>query len=95
MFALTPFRSKPGQETQPKTFSRQHELPKLPVPPLEQTLPKYLASLEPILRQKEKMGELKGTDAKKEMQKRQQWAQELMKPGGIGTKLQNRLVGEL
>lgn len=94
MFALTPFRPRPGQETQPKTWSRQHELPRLPIPPLEQTLPRYLASLEPILRQKEKLGELKGSSAQQEMERRKEWAQELLQKGSLGSKLQNRLVGE-
>ncbi len=29
-----------------RTFSRQHELPKLPVPPLEETCQRYLKALE-------------------------------------------------
>ena len=33
-----------------KTFARQHELPKLPVPKLEDSLEKYLTALKPIQR---------------------------------------------
>jgi carnitine O-acetyltransferase len=31
-----------------KTFARQHELPKLPVPKLEDTCQRYLTSLQPL-----------------------------------------------
>jgi carnitine O-acetyltransferase len=31
-----------------KTFARQHELPKLPIPKLEDTCQRYLTSLQPL-----------------------------------------------
>lgn len=31
-----------------KTFARQHELPKLPIPKLEDTCQRYLTALEPL-----------------------------------------------
>lgn len=36
-----------------KTFARQHELPKLPVPSLEDSLDKYLTALKPLQRSEE------------------------------------------
>lgn len=91
MFALTPYRGAPGT-SQPKTFSRQRALPRLPVPQLDATLERYLKSLEPLLQQKEEFGELKGSSAKEELEKRRKWAEELMKEGSVGTKLQHRLI---
>ena len=43
MPSLTKFESNPPKA---RTFARQHELPKLPVPPLEDTLKRYLRALE-------------------------------------------------
>ena len=42
----------------PSTFQLQETLPRLPVPRLQDTLERYLRSLEPVLRQKEVLGEL-------------------------------------
>lgn len=91
MFALTPYRGAPGT-SQPKTFSRQRTLPRLPIPDLEATLERYLTSIEPLLLQKEHLGELPGSSAAKELEKRREWARELTQPGGLGPVLQNRLV---
>ncbi|PWN41844.1 acyltransferase ChoActase/COT/CPT [Ceraceosorus guamensis] len=92
MFALTPFRGAPGSAP-PKTFSRQGELPRLPVPTLEETFPRYLKSLEPVLRQKEELGQLpSGATAASELQKRAEWAQEAVKEGSLARKLQQRLI---
>ncbi|CAO1613351.1 unnamed protein product [Parajaminaea phylloscopi] len=91
MFALTPYRGAPGT-SQPKTFSRQRSLPRLPVPQLDASLDRYLKSIEPILLQKEELGELKGSSAKGEIAKRKQWIDELVKEGGLGHKLQHRLI---
>ena len=59
----------------------QESLPRLPVPALEETATRYLASLEPLL-SKEKL------DASKAA------VQEFIKPGGLGQKLQERLVAK-
>lgn len=91
MFALTPYRGAPGT-TPPKTFSRQRSLPRLPIPQLDASLERYLKTIEPLLLQKEELGELPGSSAQQELEKRRQWAQELAKEGGIGHKLQHRLI---
>lgn len=91
MFALTPYRGAAGT-SQPKTFSRQKGLARLPIPKLDATLERYLKSLEPILLQKEGFGELKGSSAKDELAKRRKWAEELSEEGGLGWKLQHRLI---
>lgn len=62
------------------------------MPPLEASLERYLKSLEPILLQQEEFGELKGSSAQQELEKRRQWAKELAQEGGIGTRLQHRLI---
>ena len=40
---VTRFQDHPQER---RTFARQHELPKLPVPPLEETCDRYLRALE-------------------------------------------------
>lgn len=90
MFALTPWRGTPG--TQPKTFSQQRNLPRLPVPTLEQTFDKYLKSLSPFLHQLEEQGKLEGSTAEKELAKRKQWVQDFLAKGALGPKLQQRLI---
>ncbi|WFD26088.1 carnitine O-acetyltransferase [Malassezia nana] len=76
----------------PSTFQLQEQLPRLPVPKLEDTLARYLRTLEPLLRQKEEMGELPaGSTAESELAKRRAWADELLQ-GGLGAKLNERLV---
>ena len=76
----------------PSTFQLQETLPRLPVPRLQDTLERYLRSLEPVLRQKEVLGELSsGTNAHSELQKRREWAQELIS-SGVGPRLNERLV---
>lgn len=47
MFSLSAHRAN-----QPKTFSNQNKLPRLPVPDLEKSLEGYLKSLAPLLEQK-------------------------------------------
>ena len=76
----------------PTTFQMQSALPRLPVPRLEDSLERYLRSLEPILRQKEVLGELpSGSTAESEMQQRRTWAKELIE-SGVGPRLNERLV---
>ncbi|PWZ00834.1 acyltransferase ChoActase/COT/CPT [Testicularia cyperi] len=90
MFALTPWRGKPG--TQPRTFSQQGKMPRLPVPPLEQTFERYVKSVSPFLRQMEEQGKLDGSTAEKEIAKRKQWAQDFISKEGLGPRLQQRLI---
>lgn len=72
-------------------MANQPSLPRLPVPPLEQSLERYLRSLEPILRQKEDQGELPaGATAESELAQRRKWADELL--AGIGPLLNQRLL---
>ncbi|KAI0303791.1 Choline/Carnitine o-acyltransferase-domain-containing protein [Multifurca ochricompacta] len=65
---------------------RPPSLPRLPVPALQQTLPKYLRSLVPFLQEDEVRG---GPSWRSALQKRQQWADEFER--GIGAKCQERL----
>lgn len=43
-----PLDADPMAEQEKKTFARQHELPKLAVPTLEESCKKYLVSLEAL-----------------------------------------------
>ncbi|EPQ31479.1 uncharacterized protein PFL1_00814 [Pseudozyma flocculosa PF-1] len=90
MFALSPWRGAPGK--QPKTFSAQNSMPRLPVPPLEQTFDKYVKSISPFLRQQHQRGELSGSTPEQELEKRKGWVREFLKDGGLGHRLQQRLI---
>ncbi|KNF03967.1 hypothetical protein PSTG_03050 [Puccinia striiformis f. sp. tritici PST-78] len=57
--------------------ARLPELPRLPVPPLEQSVKLYLRSIAPLLLQSS------GSDFEKEYQRREVWASELCAPGGL------------
>lgn len=93
MFALSKFRGNVAD--QPKTFSRQHELPRLPIPELEDTFARYIASLEPILLQAQAQGKLDGREtASSEIQRRKTWAKEALQKGTLIRKLQQRLIGK-
>ncbi|RDA86631.1 hypothetical protein CP533_6874 [Ophiocordyceps camponoti-saundersi (nom. inval.)] len=59
----------------------QESLPRLPVPTLEETAKRYLKSLHPLL-------------CKAEYENSQQAVSEFVKPGGMGSKLQQRLVAK-
>lgn len=75
-----------------RTLQHQATLPRLPVPPLEQTVAKYLKSLEPIFAQQEELGQLPaGTTAESELAKRKVWAEEFLADKSIAHALQLRL----
>ncbi|CAO3699754.1 unnamed protein product [Rhizopus microsporus] len=57
----------------------QNNLPKLPVPDLNETLPKYLKSIRPLL-------------SDEEYKRSEQAVKEFLAPGSIGHELQKRLV---
>lgn len=57
----------------------QESLPRLPVPTLEETTSRYLKSLSPLL-------------SKAELEKSKKAVEEFIKPGGIGRKLQEKLI---
>ncbi|KAG0245852.1 acyltransferase ChoActase/COT/CPT [Mortierella sp. GBAus27b] len=61
------------------TLSLQHTLPKLPVPTLEETLAKYLRSIEPLT-------------TPEELERNKALAKDFIKPGGLGQALQQRLL---
>lgn len=68
--------------------SKPLQLPRLPVPPLRDTLDRYLKSLEPFLLEDEARG---GSSFRESMNSRQAWAKEFEL--GLGQTLQERLVG--
>ncbi|KAI5962123.1 CAT2 [Candida pseudojiufengensis] len=70
-----PFSSSNAKGT---TYKLQSELPKLPVPELQETASKYIKTIEPFLNSKQ----LADSKAKIE---------EFIQPGGIGEELQKRL----
>ncbi|KAF9572423.1 hypothetical protein EC968_009901 [Mortierella alpina] len=61
------------------TLSLQHTLPKLPVPTLEETLSKYIRSIEPLA-------------TSEELERSKALAKDFLKPGGLGQTLQQRLL---
>ena len=62
-----------------KTFANQSKMPRLPIPPLEQTTRKYLKTLEPLL-------------SVEDLAKSRKFVEDFTKPGGLGETLQGRLV---
>ncbi|KAG8904529.1 hypothetical protein FRB99_001612 [Tulasnella sp. 403] len=83
MFAIHP----PRRSDRLPTFHHQRSLPRLPVPPLRESLDRYLKSLEPLLNQAEEKG---GEKADVALAKRKGWADEFER--GAGKVLQERLV---
>jgi carnitine O-acetyltransferase len=67
------------QAKQGTMWAHQSKVPKLPVPTLEQTMKKYLRTLEPHL-------------SAEELQTTRRLAEDFTKPGGIGAILQHRLL---
>ncbi|KAF9100293.1 hypothetical protein BGX23_000056 [Mortierella sp. AD031] len=61
------------------TLSLQHTLPKLPVPSLEETIAKYLKTIEPLT-------------TPEELERSKTLAKDFLKPGGLGQTLQQRLL---
>lgn len=95
MFATTRRRAD-----QPKTYSLQPTLPRLPVPDLEKSLEGYLKSLIPVLEQKVSYldlskdiadGKYGASGVKKELEKRRLFIRDFTAPGGLGRTLQERL----
>ncbi|KAK8849764.1 hypothetical protein IAR55_005100 [Kwoniella newhampshirensis] len=81
MFSLSAHR-----RDQPKTFSNQSKLPRLPVPELEKSLEGYVKSLVPLLEQAYDPASLPN-----EIEKRKLYAKDFASPGGLGRALQERL----
>lgn len=64
------------------------QLPRLPIPPLRDTLDRYLNSIEPLLLEDEARG---GQPLNEAMWKRAKWADEFER--GVGKACQERLQG--
>eukprot|EP00112_Aurelia_sp_Birch-Aquarium-sp1_P011405 Seg2398.5 transcript_id=Seg2398.5/GoldUCD/mRNA.D3Y31 product="Carnitine O-acetyltransferase" protein_id=Seg2398.5/GoldUCD/D3Y31 len=72
-------KSLPIMAQKYSTFKNEMSLPRLPVPPLQQTTEKYLLSVKPLLDE----DEFKCTTA---------MVNDFRKPGGVGEQLQDKLV---
>ncbi|KAL8286545.1 hypothetical protein RQP46_004562 [Phenoliferia psychrophenolica] len=86
MFATTPFRA--GQD---RTLQHQKDLPRLPIPTLPLTFARYTKSLRPLLLHTALVEGHPADYVEKEIKKREDWADDFMKPGGLGRMLQERL----
>jgi carnitine O-acetyltransferase len=98
MFSLSAYRTN-----QPKTFSNQSKLPRLPVPDLNKSLEAYLKSLIPLLEQKVAIPnpivfvcillttQYDAATVAKELEKRKIYARDFAATGGLGRALQERL----
>ncbi|OQR74564.1 carnitine O-acetyltransferase-like [Tropilaelaps mercedesae] len=76
---MAPLSSAPLIPTRGEMLSRQNELPQLPVPPLKESVDKYLSSVQPFLTVEE-------LDVTKKL------AMELLAPGGVGETLHQLLI---
>ncbi|KAI5477128.1 carnitine O-acetyltransferase [Pseudohyphozyma bogoriensis] len=86
MFATSQYRPD-----QPKTFSFQPSLPRLPVPALAPTFERYIKSLRPLLLQ-DALTQGKGQEyVEEEIKKREELAKDFLKKDGLGPVLQERL----
>lgn len=89
MFALTPYK-----QGQTKTLDRQRELPRLPIPPLDKSLERYITSLKPLILERALQAG-QGEDAvEAELNKRREWAADFQSKRGLGRLLQERLKGQ-
>jgi hypothetical protein len=84
LFALVHSQADPSVPT----FRYQKSLPSLPLPPLRQTLDKYLRSLEPFFLARQQAGTQLAADARTQ---REAWARSF--ESGIGARCQERLQG--
>uniref|UniRef100_A0A8C2KWD5 Carnitine O-acetyltransferase n=1 Tax=Cyprinus carpio TaxID=7962 RepID=A0A8C2KWD5_CYPCA len=78
LLLLLPFYPLPVVQISERPLVHQESLPKLPVPPLQQTCSRYLASLEPLI-------------SAEEMTHTRELMDEFLRPGGIGERLQKSL----
>lgn len=60
---------------------KQRSLPRLPVPPLQQTMDKYLKAIRPLVNDDE-------------FEQTTKLVQEFRKPGGVGEQLQEKLISK-
>ncbi|KAK7690909.1 hypothetical protein QCA50_006012 [Cerrena zonata] len=79
-----------GTSSSTSQVKPQARLPRLPVPKLDQTIRRYLTSLEPFLLEDESRG---GMPFEEAYALRQQWASDF--ENGLGKVLQERLYGML
>lgn len=86
LFALLHSQADPSLST----FHFQLSLPRLPLPPLRQTLDRYLKSLEPFFLLYQSQGKESVESARS---KREAWARSF--ETGIGARCQKRLEGRL
>ncbi|KAK4701996.1 hypothetical protein P7C70_g4233, partial [Phenoliferia sp. Uapishka_3] len=86
MFATTPFRA--GQDL---TLQHQKSLPRLPIPTLPLTFARYTKSLRPLVLQTALVEGKSPEYVEEEIRKREEWADDFMKVGGLGRVLQERL----
>ena len=111
-FAHTPssfqmFSSSSYRQDQPKTFSNQGKLPRLPIPELDKSLEGYLKSLAPVLEQKvgfpvllkillctAETSKYGASSLANEVEKRKLFARDFAAEGGLGRALQERLIGD-
>jgi carnitine O-acetyltransferase len=88
MFATTPYRA-----SQPRTFSLQKQLPRLPVPTLSNSLDRYIRSLKPLLLEQARKEGKAPEWVEQELEKRRSWGRDFEQEGGLGKVLQERLKG--